>query len=639
MPTVPHPDPLYPVVWADTPDAPDSPSTPTGAPALLDDDDPFQLNLDEALVRKADNDTVDRWKAFSGPWFDARGEEAAARWKEIQQGLNEIVRRPLGELATTRQRTMYRDILEPRLSAWGDEARAHGEREAQAFNDAESQRRQDLAAAAMRRGARLNDMRAVAEGERRLMGEVRGRSRRQGLDLDAASTAEMDALGAAHSDVVEHLAQHDPQQAQEWLNARGGTIGDSAKIARLHRTIQPYVAEQQEERLADRIRRATNDLLAQHAAVDAMELHPATADGLKQRLADMAEGDRSAAEKEQDAAFSRVMAAVIDPTDPSLRDISADYDRLTPENQDTVRAVMAAKLRGGDPMQNVMPRSYADNVALDMPEGASRYATSLAPYGEGRLSLVNGFRYRPPFRQGMGGNNPPPDETMEVSPFRPSPTVAMVLRGAPIDWGEMSNKDYFDAIGAILTRSRAEKQIGYLKEAIRSIDPGYKFNSILTSPGGESYSDYLIKQLHELRIGKYGPLGVERAEYDKFKASIGRSISSSSLNDVNFFIKGSSITGVSRKRGVLTQSGPNDFDISIVSPSLFQRALDRKMEMKGKDFRVRTFPLYPYQMASLGMSRLPSRLGGRKVTYVIYPSEAGLRDRPGPAAPIHRETK
>ncbi|WP_157219048.1 hypothetical protein [Flavisphingomonas formosensis] len=55
-------------------------------------------------------------------------------------------------------------------------------------------------------------MRAVAEGERRLVGEVRGRSRRQGLDPDAASAAETDARGAAHADVVEHLAQHDPRQ-------------------------------------------------------------------------------------------------------------------------------------------------------------------------------------------------------------------------------------------------------------------------------------------------------------------------------------------------------------------------------------------------------------------------------------------
>ncbi|WP_157215717.1 hypothetical protein [Flavisphingomonas formosensis] len=286
MPRVPHPDPLYPVVWADTPTVPDSPATPVVS-GLPEDDDPIQLHLDEALVRKADNDTVDRWKTLSGPWFAARGGDAASRWKDIEQSLNEIVRRPLGELDTVWQRNMYRDIMGPRLSAWGDEARAHAERETQAFNDAESQRRQDIALEAMRRGARLGDMRAVAEGERRLVGEVRGRSRRQGLDPDAASAAETDARGAAHADVVEHLTQHDPQRAQAWLNAHAGMIADPVEVDRLSRMMQPYVAEQQQEGLADLIRDEGGDLPAQHAAVDAMGLNPMIADGLKQRLTNM----------------------------------------------------------------------------------------------------------------------------------------------------------------------------------------------------------------------------------------------------------------------------------------------------------------------------------------------------------------
>jgi len=364
MPRVPYPDPLYPVIWADTPNGPDSPPTPAVS-GLPDDDDPIQLHLDEGLVRKADNDTVDRWKAFSGPWFDARGEEAAARWKDIEQGLNEIVRRPLGELATTRQRNMYRDIMEPRLSAWGDEARAHAERETQAFNDSESRQRQDLALEAMRRGARLNDMRAVAEGERRIIGEVRGRSRRQGLDPDATSAAETDALGAAHADLVEHLAQHDPQHAQGWLDAHGGMIGDPAKVERLKNMLQPYVAEQQQEGLADLIRDEGGNLPAQHAAVDAMGLDASIADGLKQRLADMAEGDRRTAEKEQDAAFSRVMAAVLDPEMQTLRGIPpADYYALTPDRLKVVNAMMAANLRGEGPAANPeLYKTLADRAA------------------------------------------------------------------------------------------------------------------------------------------------------------------------------------------------------------------------------------------------------------------------------------
>ncbi len=120
--------------------------------------------------------------------------------------------------------------------------------------------------------------------------------------------------------------------------------------------LQPYVAEQQQEGLAGLIRDEGGDLPAQHAAVDAMGLDPAIADGLKQRLADMAEGDRRAVEKEQDAAFSRVMAAVLDPETQSLRGIPlADYYALTPERLDTVRAIMAANLRGDGRQTMLVP--------------------------------------------------------------------------------------------------------------------------------------------------------------------------------------------------------------------------------------------------------------------------------------------
>ncbi|WP_157216329.1 hypothetical protein [Flavisphingomonas formosensis] len=403
MPRVPHPDPLYPVVWAETPTAPDSPATPAVS-GLPEDDDPIQLHLDEALVRKADNDTVDRWKTLSGPWFAARGEDAATRWKDIEQSLHEIVRRPLGELATTRQRNMYRDIMEPRLSAWGDEARAHADRETQAFNDSESRQRQDLALAAMRRGARLNDMRAVAEGERRIIGEVRGRSRRQGLDPDATSAAETDALGAAHADLVEHLAQHDPQHAQGWLDAHGGMISDPAKVERLKNMLQPYVAEQQQEGLADLIREEGGDLPAQHAAVDAMGLDAPIADGLKQRLADMAEGDRRTAEKEQDAALSRVMAAVLDPEMQTLRGIPpADYYALTPDRLKMVNAVMAANLRGEGAVANPgLYRALANRAARgvltndEVRKTFERLPHSqvdlFGPVSEGEMSKPSGYR-------------------------------------------------------------------------------------------------------------------------------------------------------------------------------------------------------------------------------------------------------
>ena len=368
MPTVPYPNRYQPVVPAFRREDDDDTSRPgaKGSGAPPDADDPVGMHLDEARVRKADNDVVEQWKALSGPWFGARGEAAVGRWKEIERALDEIVRRPLASLETERQRGMYREIMEPRLALWGDEARAHGEREVRAFNDAESERRQGLARDAMSRAARLGDMHALGGGEARLAGEVRGRSQREGLDPDAARAAAADALGAAHAHVVEQLAQHDPQRAQDWLDTHRETIGDPAQVDRLNRILRPYVAEQQQEGLADLIRSGAGDLPAQHAAVDAMGLDPVVADRLKHRLADMAEGDRRAAEKEQDAAFSRVMAAVLDPKTQSLRGIApSDYDLLTPERQGIANALMAANLRGDGPAANPdLYKSLADKAAL-----------------------------------------------------------------------------------------------------------------------------------------------------------------------------------------------------------------------------------------------------------------------------------
>jgi len=161
MAQIPFPDPFYPVVPAYRPDEEDHPWLP---------DDPFRLHLDEARVRQADNELVEGWKTLSGPWFAAQGEDAARRWPEMRQALDEAVRRPLGSLENDRQRQMYGDLAARRREGWYEEARAHATREAQAFNEAEAQRRQALALDAIARGARLGDVGSIADGERRLIG-------------------------------------------------------------------------------------------------------------------------------------------------------------------------------------------------------------------------------------------------------------------------------------------------------------------------------------------------------------------------------------------------------------------------------------------------------------------------------------
>ncbi|WP_157216373.1 hypothetical protein [Flavisphingomonas formosensis] len=331
MASSPPPDPLYPFAWADTPGTQDSYSPLNGIAASPDDDDPLQLHRDEARVRQADADLVSGWKAVSAPWFAARGETAARRWQEIRQALDETLSRPLASLENDRQRRLYGEIAALRHGAWQNEASAHATREAQAFNEAESQRRQDLAQGAIVRGARLGDARAVAEGEQRLIGEIRGRSRRLGLDADAAGTAEAEALNKARADAADHLVAHDPQRARSWVDWHRGLF-DPATTERLDGWLRPYAAEQDAGPLA---------LSGQPDAADA-----------------------AAPDAETQAVIDRSWAKVLDPNAVSLRVIPpADHARLPAEHQAGIGAAIAANRRGRDPDPDpALFRSLADKA-------------------------------------------------------------------------------------------------------------------------------------------------------------------------------------------------------------------------------------------------------------------------------------
>ncbi|WP_198350835.1 hypothetical protein [Flavisphingomonas formosensis] len=327
---VPLPDSDYPVVWADPPGAADGPSLLSGA-TPPDDDDPLQLHRDEVRVRQADADLVSGWKAVSAPWFASQGETAARRWQDIRQALDETLSRPLASLENDRQRRLYGEIAALRRGAWQNEASAHATRAAQAFNEAESQRRQDLAQGAIVRGARLGDARAVAEGEQRLIGEIRGRGRRLGLDADAAGTAEAEALNKARADAANHLVAHDPQRARSWVDWHRGLF-DPATTERLDGWLRPYAAEQ--------------------------DAGPLALSGRPDATA------AAAPDAETRAVIDRSWAKVLDPSAVSLRAIPpADHVRLPPEHQAGIGAAIAANRRGRDPDPDpALFRSLADKA-------------------------------------------------------------------------------------------------------------------------------------------------------------------------------------------------------------------------------------------------------------------------------------
>lgn len=187
-------------------------------------------------------------------------------------------------------------------------------------------------------------------------------------------------------------------------------------------------------------------------------------------------------------------------------------------------------------------------------------------------------------------------------------------------------------IGALSRQRRTAERVAALQDAIRSLEPNYRFAPIVTAPrSGTTYESHLREQLHVLRILNYGPLGMDRAQWGSFRQEVSGALRRSRHPNAQALLRGSAVSGVSFRRGVLTETGPRDFDAAIVSPTLFEAARRSGAPIRGG---VRTAPLSAVELALLGVPRLPSRAGDREVTYAIFASHSAMLQRPGPSVPL-----
>lgn len=95
----------------------------------------------------------------------------------------------------------------------------------------------------------------------------------------------------------------------------------------------------------------------------------------------------------------------------------------------------------------------------------------------------------------------------------------------------------------------------------------------------------------------------------------------------------SAVTGVSYREGVRFDQGrqPSDFDLAIVSPTLFATAQARRPQLRGQG--TRTEPLSRRTEHALGLRNMATELrakANRKLGFVIYRSGEDLFKR-GPA--------
>ncbi len=123
----------------------------------------------------------------------------------------------------------------------------------------------------------------------------------------------------------------------------------------------------------------------------------------------------------------------------------------------------------------------------------------------------------------------------------------------------------------------------------------------------------------------------ERVQWTQFRQEVTLVLRRSRHPSAQAYLRGSAVSGVSFRRGALTETGPRDFDVAIVSPTLFEAARRSGVEIRGQS---RTEPLAASELVRPGIPGLSHRENGRRVTYVIFSSPGAMYARPGPAVPV-----
>ncbi|PSH70556.1 hypothetical protein CU102_00380 [Phyllobacterium brassicacearum] len=133
-------------------------------------------------------------------------------------------------------------------------------------------------------------------------------------------------------------------------------------------------------------------------------------------------------------------------------------------------------------------------------------------------------------------------------------------------------------------------------------------------------------------VYEWTPYGFRTAQnYTGFRQSIRDGLRDAGYKDVHVFIRRSAVTGRTFKQNSpFDGAKPSDYDLALVSPSMWRRLNDLATPMRNN--RTRTGELEDDLVKALGIDSLQRSLGaqtGRKVTFMIYRSEQDIANRPG----------
>ena len=136
-------------------------------------------------------------------------------------------------------------------------------------------------------------------------------------------------------------------------------------------------------------------------------------------------------------------------------------------------------------------------------------------------------------------------------------------------------------------------------------------------PFGSAAAFGVLKSLDDL------PRGFSNlSHFQEFGTSLYEGLRHAGYEDAVAIFQGSAVTGVKYKTEVPFDVGRvSDFDIALASPTLFQRAQELGIPLRGNGTRTR--PLTENDLENLGLYDLATQLGGdanRPVNFMIYGS-------------------
>ena len=172
---------------------------------------------------------------------------------------------------------------------------------------------------------------------------------------------------------------------------------------------------------------------------------------------------------------------------------------------------------------------------------------------------------------------------------------------------------------------------------VRELDPSWRPrpSAFETIEGAISRAEANAREA-QARLAEVLPRGFGTYEnYVAFGQSLRDGLRGAGYRDVEPMIRGSAVTGESFRTGQPFDVGRrSDYDISLVSPTLMQRAIDLGIPLRGGGTRTR--PLSQNDLNDLGLIGLAGRLSRqmeRDVNLMIYSSRGSVTRR-GPSRPI-----